>query len=328
MISLFSTEGSESGGGRQRVLLLLLLLIIAGFCYLYFFTNMIVSHEKPAPPPSPSAPVKQPIPPRPDQVAPPKEAAAPAKPSDQPPEKTPAATGSAQVAAPASQDKPAAAPAKPAAAPAKPAAAPAKPAAAPAKPAAAPAKPAAAVQNTKGTPAVKASANKKGAPPVKEAVKQGAKGSFVLFFGEYPKDESLKKVKEQLKREGIKPVQEVPVKTVRKMNRLFVAEFDDRANAESERAKLAKITTDAFILREEGSFRLYAGSYLVEKRALSEKNRLSLKGIAVSVNKIDLPVTTIRVAAGKFATKSEAEAAAKKIRKAGLSAKVVDTRKK
>ena len=343
MLSLFSTEGGDNGGGRQRVLALLLLVIVAGFCYLYFFTNMIISHEKPAPPPPPPAPVKQPIPPRPDQAALPKEAAAPAKeaaapavvakPAEKPGEKAPATPTAPQVAGQPSQAKPAQPAAKvevakPVTPPAKPAATQPqdvkKPAAVktePAKPASAPAKPAA--SQAQGVKTPKGGTDKKTVPSAKGAAKPVVKGNFALLVGEYPRDESLQKVRTQLKRQGIKPVQETQVKSVRKMNRLFVAEFGDRAAAEAEQAKLAKLTSDSFIMREEGSFRVYAGSYLMEKRVAAEKTRLAQKGVAVSVQKIDLPIVTIRVTAGKFASKSDADAAAGKLRKSGIPAKVL-----
>ncbi len=75
MLTLFKkdeTPTSDAGeeAGKSRRSLLVLLLIIVAFCYIYFFTGLIVPREQPSKtPPAPAAPLKKPMPPRPEGTA-------------------------------------------------------------------------------------------------------------------------------------------------------------------------------------------------------------------------------------------------------------------
>ncbi|HEY6838097.1 MAG TPA: SPOR domain-containing protein [Geobacteraceae bacterium] len=322
--------GSEKGSSRQQLLLLVLLLLVGAFAYLYFFTGLIVPREQaPKAPPVAAAPEKKPLPPRPEQTT----AQAPVKTEAAPAATTAKAEPPKQTPPPAKPEpaKPAAAPAKPetakqpAPAPPVPAAKPAAPGkpVAPAKPE--PAKPATVAKTEPAkVPAAKPEAKKPGAAP-KAVVKQGAKtahGAYALQIGDVAADE-VSKVKSLLKKLGITPVAQKHVKEVKQMHRLFVADFAEHSGADAELQRVRKVSSDAFILPVGEKFAVYAGSYLSDKRALSERNRLSAQGIKISVQKTKVSVPLVRISAGNFSDSASADAAGKRLRKHGLSARVV-----
>ena len=98
-------------------------------------------------------------------------------------------------------------------------------------------------------------------------------------------------------------------------------EDDDEALEELERLKLA--TPDAFMLKENGRYAVYAGSYLRATKATAEQNRLLGKGVKLLVKTATAPVAVIKVRAGSFADQASAEKAANGLKKSGLTAKVV-----
>jgi len=325
-------------GNTTRVLLLVLLLVVAAGGYLYFFTDLIRPVKEEAKPPVQTAQVKKPIPPRPGQPGSSGEAPKPTEtkpsPSAPPAPATPQVKQEAEhkgapatpvpakepvkVAKAEAPQKPAAevpppAPAKPAAAPAKPAAAPAKPAAAPAKPAAAPAKPAAA-------PA-------KPAAKVAKKAKKGKEGAYALQVGDFVPDTTFAAVQAKLKKSGIVPVRVTAVTAPETMKRLEVALFTDQNVAEAELQKLMTISSDSFLVADNGTYSLYAGSYFGEERLRYMQRRLSAKGIKTVVRKVQVPIKVMRVSAGSYASAGEARSDEMRLKKLGLTAKVIKTGK-
>jgi len=247
------------------------------------------------------------------------------------------------------------APAKPAAAPApaKPAAAPAaKPAAAPAaKPAVAkPAPPAekkvAAVTETKPQPAKEAEkkpADAKAAPakpaaaaavakPKKEAPKPAKKeaaaaptkssgtGDWAVLVGNYILEEALAADLTKVRKAGLQVTVVAGGAKKTHMNRLLLAEYTDRDAAQAELAKLKKYTSDAFMIDRAGMHAVYAGSYLLEARAASEKDRLGAAGFKLTMTRVDVSIPSKNLVAGTYADKAAAEDALKKLKVAGLKA--------
>ena len=311
-------------GNTTRVLLLVLLLVVAAGGYLYFFTDLIRPVKEEAKPPVQTAQVKKPIPPRPGQPGSSGEAPKPTEtkpsPSAPPAPATPQVKQEAEhkgaPATPVPAKEPvkvakAEAPQKPAAevpppAPAKPAAAPAKPAAAPAKPAAAPAKPAA---------------------KVAKKAKKGKEGAYALQVGDFVPDTTFAAVQAKLKKSGIVPVRVTAVTAPETMKRLEVALFTDQNVAEAELQKLMTISSDSFLVADNGTYSLYAGSYFGEERLRYMQRRLSAKGIKTVVRKVQVPIKVMRVSAGSYASAGEARSDEMRLKKLGLTAKVIKTGK-
>jgi cell division protein FtsN len=340
---------------NQNALLVLLLILAGGFAYLYFFTGLIKPMEsaKPAAPAAAPQIVKAPLPPHVGEPAK-TDGKAPVK------AETPkvAAPPPAVAAAPAAKATPAAPAPKPAAAPAKPAAVPAtKPAPAPKAEAkkVEPAKPAdkkqqpVVVANKKsekngapkddGKKAVvdvknAATTDKKGAATKEDKKKPAASaktevaanakkadsGPWTLAVGNYVLEEALSADLGRVRKAGLEPAVKPSTKKKTVMNRLLVAEFDDRAAAHKVLDKLSHHTSDAFVIEQGGKFAVYAGSYLQSESANSEKERLKAAGFTVTAKRTEIGIPSQSLTIGPFKSKSAAEAALAKLKKAGLKA--------
>ena len=355
-------HSSEKKRSQQR-LLLLLLLLVGLFVYLYFFTGLIRPRPEtaqiPATPPAgqPAAEVvKQPLPPRPEG-----EAAAPAQPAapgaaapgaTEQPKPAPAqasapagkpAAGAAPAAKPAPPGQPATATqaknAKPAAAAptakektAKPApsAKEAKPAtAAKAKPAAAAkAKPAAAAKEAKpaaaaAKPAAVAKGAKTAAPKAAKAQAKPAAGAYALEINGDLAESETGPVTAKLKKAGISNVVTTRTQKGEPMHRLFLADFGDRNEAAEELERLKMVAPNAFMLKENNRYTVYAGSFLRQGKAALEQDRLYDKGVRLLLKEATIPVSVVKLRAGSFADQASARKAAGNLKKSGLTAKVV-----
>jgi len=353
----FSKDGGDApkqaaGGdkGRQNVLLVVLLVLVGGFAYAYFFTGLIrpQQEQKPAEAPAPQV-VKKALPPREGAPSP----AAPATATAPAPAPAP---GAKQVPAPAAKPEPTkAAPAVPVTAPVakvapKPKeepkkAEPAKPVvkqAAPtqvAKPAQVVAKPvekqqtlpekkqAAVVQKKAASPAP---AGKKTAAVKKAATKPEKKitpepggasgGPWTVVVGNYLLEEALAADLVRVRKAGFNAAVQQGARKKSPMNRLLLAEYDDRAAALAALDKLKRFTSDAFVLGQGGEHAVYAGSYLLDARAQSEKERLAAAGFTLTLKHAEVAIPSKLLTAGTFSDKKAAEAAVKKLKAAGLKA--------
>jgi cell division septation protein DedD len=322
---------------NQRSLLVLLLILVGGLTYLYFFTGLFKTQEvqktteAPAPPPQI---VKMPLPTRDGE---------PVKPEEKPKTEEPKTTTTAPVTAATPPVKPAAAPVKPTAAPVKPAPAPA------AKPADKKPQPEpATVKKEVKTAATKAEEKKPAAtkkPVVAEKkvssgkdetkipassgqvktetaakTKKSASDSLSLVVGNYFLEEALSADMGRIRKAGFVPVVKPSTRKKTAMNRLFVAEFNDRESAQTTLEKLKRLTSDAFIIEQGGRFTVYAGSYLQNDSATSEKERLKAAGFSVIIKHSDIAIPSQSLSVGPFKSKKAADAALGKLKNAGLNA--------
>ncbi len=354
-------DDSEKGtsGRNQKPLLLVLLALVAVFVYLYFFTGLIKPRQEEQPAPPPVAEVKKPLPPRPDGekglpaevVVKAPEAAPKAVPAEQ---KTkagePAAAGvkpqPVQTPAPVAKAPEKAAPAKAVAPPAKEATKPApaaegngkgkvpqqaasgekaskvekgelKPTSAPADKAKKPVKDDAAA-------AKKDVAGKKaGKEPEKKATGAAKKATVTLLVGEFVPDRDFLALQTRLNNMGLSPLHKTELKRAKPMNRLYVGEYPDYDAGAAELERIKKLSADAFFIEAGGTYRVYAGSYYGRRMAEQVRTGLAGKGVATTLQKADVPVTVVRLTAGRFADKAAAAGTIKKLKAAGLAPTVV-----
>lgn len=328
---------------KQSALVVLLLILVGGFTYIYFFTGLVKPQEakRVEEPPAASAPqvVKMPLPARENE---------PAAPAGKAPAKTEAAKTAAAPAV-----KPAAAPVKPAPAPAPVAKAAPAPAPAPAKPKEAPKK-AEAAKPVDKKPAAVAGAEKKGAEkkvaeakkaatpekksaPAKEAAKKpaadtktkpeavaaakhAAPASWSIMVGNYVLEEALSADMGRVRKAGFDPLVKPSVRKKTAMHRLLVAEVTDRATAQATLEKLKRHTSDAFVIEQGGKFAVYAGSYLQNEAASTEKERLKSSGFPVTVKNAEIAIPSQSLSVGPFKNKKTADAALGKLKSAGIKA--------
>ena len=332
--------------GRQNILLVVLLVLVGGFAYLYFFTGLIRPQEeqKPVVAPPPQV-VKKPLPSREGEeavkavtgVAPgaKSEAPAPAPAMPVPPKVSQAVpvSPSAREAAKPKEEAGKPAPAKPAekkAPPAPPEKTPQKQVVAKAgekKPAQAEKKQPAVAQKkaVSAAPAEKkeVATKKPAAKAVKKAVsvpREASGGRWRVVVGNYLLEDAMAADMVRVRKAGLEAAVQPGAKRKAPMNRLLLGEYDDRVVARAELDKLKRYTSDAFIIEHNGKFAVYAGSYLLDARAMSEKERLAAAGFTLALKRTEVAIPSKLLTAGTFSDKKTAEAALKKLKAAGLKA--------
>ncbi len=107
------------------------------------------------------------------------------------------------------------------------------------------------------------------------------------------------------------------------MHRLFYAEHSARESAAADLEQLRAKAPDAFVLKENDKFVVYAGSYFKEDRGTIEQARLFDKGIRLVIKKSKVKIPVTQLSAGNFASQKEAGTAAAKLKKIGLNATVI-----
>jgi cell division septation protein DedD len=312
------TPQQEAPGEKKSqsaLLLLLLLILIGGFTYLYFFTALIKPQEvqKNAEAPAPPAQiVKMPLPPRVGE---------PAKPDEKAAGQTavPITATTTPVIAVAPATKPSAAPVKPA--PAKPKEEPKK--AETVKPTDKKPQPVP-VESKKSTTAKngkrKQASGGQAKPKSVVITKRTEAESWSLIVGNYVLEEALSADMGRVRKAGFEPVVKPSALKKTTMNRLFVSEFNDRVAAQSTLEKLKRLTSDAFVIEQGGRFTLYAGSYLQNESANSEKERLKAAGFTATVKHADIAIPSRSLSVGPFNSKKAADAALGRLRVAGIKA--------
>ena len=351
------TEQQEAPGEKknQSALLVLLLLLVGGFSYLYFFTGLIKPQSAPPPAESPAPQVvKMPLP-APDGgvvAADKKDAASKSEPvvAKEPPKTSQPAAATQVAAVPAAKPLP----------PVKPKEEPKKnepPKASEKKALPVPVadkkdqKPAAAKANEKIATTAKVQTAAAGkAEPVKSAGKSQAAevtpksrktaavasgaansapaqpasaGPWSVLVGKYVIEEALSVDMGRVRKAGLEPVVKAGPRKKSTMNRLQLADFASRNEAQAELARLKRYTSDAFIMDQGGKFAVFAGSYLLDARASSEKERLAAAGFQVSIRRTEIAIPTQSLSVGPFKDKKAAESALGKLKSVGVKAALV-----
>lgn len=343
--------GAADNKGGQNVSLVILLVLVGGFAYVYFFTGLIKPLEvrKPVEPPAPQV-VKKPIPAREGETA---KAGAPAAPGSKkgeaaPPTSKPEPPKVAQeIPATVPQVKEANKPKEEAKKPE--AAKPSEKKPLPAKVEKRDQKPVAAKPEEKKQPPVekkqpiaekkvvavkKPVENEKAAdgkaadkkPVAKSDKKTGdetdkaSSGRWTVIVGSYQLEDALAADLARVRKVGLEAAVQPVARKKAQMKRLFLAEYGDLAAAKAELEKLKHHTSDAFVIEQGGKHAVFAGSYLLDERASSEKERLAAAGFSLTLKRAEVPIPSKRLTAGTFGDKISAEAAMKKLKSVGIKA--------
>lgn len=151
------------------------------------------------------------------------------------------------------------------------------------------------------------------------AVKESA-GPWTVLVGNYMLEDAMAADMARIRKTGLQAAIQPGARKKTSMHRLLLAEYADRSTAQAELEKLKKHTSDAFVLGQGGKFAVYAGSYLLDDRAASEKERLAAAGFALTLRRAEVAIPSRSLTAGTFSDKSAAEAAVAKLKSAGLKA--------
>jgi cell division septation protein DedD len=160
-------------------------------------------------------------------------------------------------------------------------------------------------------------------PARKEPVVSGdaaVSGRWTVLVGNYVLEEALATDLARVRKAGLEAYVMPGAQKKTHMNRLLLAQFTDRAAAQIELDKLKRHTSDAFVIDGAGTHTVYAGSYLLDARALSEKERLAAAGFNLTLKRADVPIPSKNLTAGSFAEKKAAEETLKKLQAAGVKA--------
>lgn len=308
---------AEAGIARTPLLLVLLLVVVGAAAYVYLFTDII--REKPAAEQQAALEqVKQPMPQKPqDGIQLSATSARAAGAPGQPPAAAGAPPSPQTAASPAAPVKPPPAAVVPPKAGTQTTAA---PKAASVKPVEQ--KPAAAPLPAKKSPPPPAEPVKKTAvKPV--APKRAASGNYLLVVGDYPSDPLMREARDKVVRSGLKPAVEKGGTHPVTMHRLLVGEYGDREGADASLHRIKAGGASGFMLREGDQYVVYAGSFQDSERAAAEREKLAAKGLVTVLRKSSVSVPSLRLTAGRYATKAEAQKASAKLTKGGLAPRVV-----
>ncbi len=153
---------------------------------------------------------------------------------------------------------------------------------------------------------------------VEQPVAKKADEAYTLVVGSYILKSSMLADKAKLEKAGLRThVAKGNVKTAT-MNRLLVAEAATAVAARQELDKLKKVSKDAFLLRKNGGYAIYAGSYFDGAKALKEQERLQKQGVLSIVKKSEAPVSSYSLSAGGYPTREAALKHADALKKLGF----------
>jgi cell division protein FtsN len=141
---------------------------------------------------------------------------------------------------------------------------------------------------------------------------------YQLHVGDYTSEESLADAKAKVRKAGFSAVVKRQGEKRMTMNRLYHSSHGDKNSAEQALAMLKKEIDGPFILRENGKYVVYAGSYQNEQTALGEQERLSLLGTTLVLRKADVKLPVSRLTTGSFPSKEAAQKGGARLKKMGL----------
>ncbi|MRR55105.1 MAG: SPOR domain-containing protein [Deltaproteobacteria bacterium] len=141
---------------------------------------------------------------------------------------------------------------------------------------------------------------------------------YTLVVGNYVLKSSMSTAKAKLEKAGLQTKVVPGNLRSEPMTRLLVAEVSSAQEAQEELAKVKKASKDAFFLRENTKFAIYAGSYFDQDRAVQEQERLRKQGFVPILKKTQAPVTTYSLSVGSYPTRDSALKSAKSLQKLGF----------
>ena len=143
---------------------------------------------------------------------------------------------------------------------------------------------------------------------------------WFIEVGNYVLEEALSADIGHVRKAGFEPIVKPSTRKKTVMNRLFISESTDRASAQSTLEKLKRHTSDAFVIEQGGKFTVYAGSYLQNDSAVTEKDRLKASGFSATVKHADIAIPSQNLSVGPFNSKKSVDTALVKLKNAGVKA--------
>jgi hypothetical protein len=159
--------------------------------------------------------------------------------------------------------------------------------------------------------------------PSRTVETEGPIAGFTLKIDVFVTNAALAEVQKVLKEAGLTPVLQYGPKKTGEVIRLLTGSYSSQKAALEKIDALRRIKADSFFLRDKGGYKVYAGSYILEKGARSEQKRLASLGVKTTLEKASVNLPTYRLTAGTFGTREAADATASRLATRGLQARVV-----
>lgn len=148
---------------------------------------------------------------------------------------------------------------------------------------------------------------------------------YTLQIGEFVMKLALADAVKKVEDAGLKPMVGKGPKKKEPRIRLYYGERANEQLAKKEVEQLRSNKVDAFFLKEAGGkYRIYAGSYIDEKAAEKERQRIAPQGVKVTLKPVLVSFPSYLVLAGSFSTRAAAEARAADFVKQGLKVEVIE----
>jgi hypothetical protein len=160
---------------------------------------------------------------------------------------------------------------------------------------------------------------KKGGIPEPQPGAKNIGGKYTLVVGSYVLKSSLRADKVKVEKSGLKTSVMPGKMKSEPMNRLLVSEVDSYPAAKEELSRIKTASKDAFFLRNNNRYAIYAGSYFSDDRAAQEQERLRKLGFAPILKKSQAPVPTYSLTAGSYPTRDAALKGAERLKKLGFT---------
>jgi cell division septation protein DedD len=145
---------------------------------------------------------------------------------------------------------------------------------------------------------------------------------FTLSAGAFLGKENQQEVEKKIRRLGYTPKVQTTSGRVT-MTRLLLGIYDDPAAAQARSRELSSLIPNLFSLQEGEKVALYAGSYQSVDQARQYAGKLYQQGILADEETVSVQMPLKKISFGSFATRTEAEKAAKRAMDIGLTAQVV-----
>jgi len=158
---------------------------------------------------------------------------------------------------------------------------------------------------------------------IRPAAEKSSASGWTIVVGTYLLEDEMAPDLAKVRKAGLEAAVKPGARKRAPMNRLFLGEYDDAAAAKAEQDKLKQKTSDAFILTHGGKHAVFAGSYLLDNDAASEKERLAAAGFSLTIKRVNVAIPSRILTAGSFDDRKAADEAARKLRGVGLKATVV-----
>jgi len=184
-----------------------------------------------------------------------------------------------------------------------------------------PVQPAEATVTEPAAPPAPAPAAATGPSQAKDA--EGPIAGFTLKIDVFVTNAALAEVQKVLKEAGLTPVLQYGPKKTGEVIRLFAGSYSSQRVALEKIDALRRIKVDSFFLKDKGGYKVYAGSYILEKGARSEQKRLASLGVQTTLEKATVNLPTYRLTAGSFGSREAADETASRLASRGLHSTVV-----